>query len=66
MDFGTVPEPIVRREVAGEPLRQGGGIECFDTTQALEINRARLAHLAALGLPLAGQRVLEVGAGVVT
>jgi SAM-dependent methyltransferase len=64
MDSGSVPEPIARRDVAAEPIPEGGGIECFDTAEALEINRARLAHLAALELPLAGRRVLEVGAGV--
>ena len=57
-------EPITRRVVAAEPIPQGGGIECFDTAPALQINEARLAHLAALGLPLDARRVLEVGAGV--
>ena len=47
-----------------EPIPPGGGVECFDTPDALTINRARLMHLASLGLPLEGRRVLEVGAGV--
>jgi SAM-dependent methyltransferase len=55
---------LARRDVDAEPIPQGGGIECFDTPAALEINRARLEHLASLGLPLEGRRVLEVGAGV--
>jgi SAM-dependent methyltransferase len=47
-----------------EPIPAGGGVECFDTPDALTLNRARLTHLASLGLPLEGRRVLEVGAGV--
>jgi SAM-dependent methyltransferase len=47
-----------------EAIPAGGGVECFDTPDALTINRARLTHLASLGLPLEGRRVLEVGAGV--
>jgi SAM-dependent methyltransferase len=35
----------------------------FERPAALEINHARLAHLASLGLPLDGTCVLEVGAG---
>jgi len=42
----------------------GGGVETFDTPEAREINRARMEHLDSLGLPLAGKRVLDVGAGV--
>jgi SAM-dependent methyltransferase len=59
-----MPELVARRDVLAEPIPSGGGVECFDTELALAINRARLGHLAALGLPLDGQRVLEVGAGV--
>jgi SAM-dependent methyltransferase len=36
----------------------------FDTDAAQAINQARLEHLATLELPIAGRRVLEVGAGV--
>lgn len=36
----------------------------FDKPGATVINLARLHHLATLNLPLAGKRVLEVGAGV--
>jgi 2-polyprenyl-3-methyl-5-hydroxy-6-metoxy-1,4-benzoquinol methylase len=42
----------------------GGGVENFDTPAALELNRARLTHLASLDLPLQGKRVLDVGCGV--
>jgi SAM-dependent methyltransferase len=42
----------------------GGGVENFDTPGALELNRARLTHLASLDLPLQGKRVLDVGCGV--
>jgi SAM-dependent methyltransferase len=53
-----------RRDVAAESRPEGGGVESFDTDAALEINEARLAHLASLNLPIDGRRVLEVGAGV--
>jgi SAM-dependent methyltransferase len=55
---------VSRRAPATEPRPDGGGIECFDTEAAQRINRARLDHLASLGLPLVGRSVLEVGAGV--
>lgn len=38
--------------------------EIFDRPEAIEINHARMSHLAALGLPLEGKRVLDVGCGV--
>jgi SAM-dependent methyltransferase len=55
---------IRRRRVKGEERPKGGGVESFDTDAAVELNQARLAHLASLDLPLAGRSVLEVGAGV--
>jgi SAM-dependent methyltransferase len=55
---------IKRRELATEPRPADGGVECFDTAEALDLNAARLAHLASLGLPIEGCTVLEVGAGV--
>jgi 2-polyprenyl-3-methyl-5-hydroxy-6-metoxy-1,4-benzoquinol methylase len=55
---------IGRRGIAAEFLPEGGGVESFDTDAALELNEARLAHLASLDLPLDGRTVLEVGAGV--
>jgi SAM-dependent methyltransferase len=53
-----------RREMSSEARPEGGGVESFDTEAALQINDARLRHLASLDLPLNGRRVLEVGAGV--
>jgi SAM-dependent methyltransferase len=44
--------------------RPGDGVECFDTPEALELNRARIDHLRSLKLPLRGKRVLDVGCGV--
>jgi|SRR5215210_658177 len=55
---------IPRRAIASERRPDGGGVESFDTEAALEINAARLAHLASLNLALAGRSVLELGAGV--
>jgi FkbM family methyltransferase len=53
--------------ISGAPaeLPNGGrGAMVFDATDALEINRARLDHLALLDLPLSGRSVLDVGCGV--
>ena len=36
----------------------------FETADALHINRARMDHLASLGLPIDGRSVIEVGAGI--
>jgi SAM-dependent methyltransferase len=38
-------------------------ISGFDTQHYQSHNAARLAHLASLGLPLSGRKVIEVGAG---
>jgi hypothetical protein len=38
--------------------------DVFLTPEALHINRARLDHLASLGLDLQSKRGLEVGAGI--
>src|SRR6187431_2183710 len=57
-------ELIKRREIAAEPRPEGGGVESFDTDAALDLNAARLAHLASLDLPIDGRTVLEIGAGV--
>lgn len=46
-------------ENGGEPLE--GSV--FDSAAALEINEARLRHLASLGLELNGRRVLDAGSG---
>ena len=64
---GTVDavQPLLaRRNVAAETRPEGGGVECFDTPEAAAINRARLDHLASLGLAVNGRSALEVGAGV--
>ncbi len=62
--FSEMGRVTVRGDVAAEPRPEGGGVECFDTHAALEINHARLVHLASLDLPIDGRTVLEVGAGV--
>jgi SAM-dependent methyltransferase len=54
---------VVSRDVAAEERPRDGGVESFDTEGARAINEARLAHLASLGLPLEGRRVLDVGGG---
>src|SRR5581483_6743421 len=38
--------------------------DVFDSPEALAINEARMSHVSALGVPLAGKRVLDVGCGV--
>jgi 2-polyprenyl-3-methyl-5-hydroxy-6-metoxy-1,4-benzoquinol methylase len=55
---------VRHRDVAVERKPVDGGEETFETPEAHAINRARLEHLASLELPLAGRRVLDVGAGV--
>jgi SAM-dependent methyltransferase len=55
---------IARRGIDAERRPEGGGVESFDTDAALDLNEARLAHLASLDLPLDNRIVLEVGAGV--
>lgn len=61
------PTPASAAPIAGIPdvLPQGpGGIFVFESDAAERINRARMGHLATLGLPLDGRRVLDVGAGI--
>jgi FkbM family methyltransferase len=57
-----VPYPIAG--IPEELPAGGGGLGVFDEANALAINRARLAHLESLGLPLSGKSVLDVGCGV--
>ncbi len=64
LPFSEMPDQIARREIAAEPRPPDGGTETFDTEAALDLNEARLAHLASLDLPLDNRTVLEVGAGV--
>ncbi len=63
-ESAAAPIVIEARDVPDEGSALGGGIETFDTPEAAAINRARLAHLDSLGLPVAGKRVLDVGCGV--
>ncbi|HMK23990.1 MAG TPA: class I SAM-dependent methyltransferase [Terriglobales bacterium] len=62
----AAPYPVrVRPRVyAQERVRKRGGAEVFDAPNAVAINEARMAHLGSLGLPLAGKRVLDLGAGI--
>jgi SAM-dependent methyltransferase len=60
----SYPVSVKHRDIRAEPSSPEGGVECFETPAALEINRARLAHLQSLGLALDGKRVLDVGCGV--
>jgi hypothetical protein len=54
---------VAARYVENEPPPAGGGLEGFETPEAHRINRARLEHLASLGLSLEGRSVLDVGSG---
>lgn len=58
------PAQVRRRAVKSEGIRHGGGLEVFDSPEALAINEARMSHLESLALPLAGKRVLDAGCGV--
>jgi len=58
------PVRIQPRAYQRESVRKRGGVEVFYSPDALAINQARMAHLESLGLPLAGKRVLDVGAGI--
>ena len=42
----------------------GGGASVFDSDDAVKINRARMAHIDSLQLPLGGKSVLDVGCGI--
>jgi SAM-dependent methyltransferase len=55
--------PVSHRSIAAEMLPEGGDEQSFETEAARQINRARLQHLASLGLPLDGRTVLDVGGG---
>lgn len=55
------PVDVVARDVSAEAVPEGGDVASFDTPEASAINRARLDHLASLGLPLEGRPVLDVG-----
>ena len=63
-ESAAAPMTVEPPNVAAEIPSPGGGIDHFDTPEAAAINRARLAHLDSLGLPVAGKRFLDVGCGV--
>lgn len=58
------PVQVQRRSYEDERVRKRGGLQVFDTPEALALNEARMTHLESLGLDLAGKRLLDVGAGV--
>src|SRR5438105_3082377 len=58
------PVSVKHRDIQAEASPHESGVECFETPAALELNRARLAHLQSLDLALDGKRVLDVGCGV--
>ena len=58
------PVQTQARRLAEESRPPGSGVETFDTDDALAINAARLRWLETSALPVAGARVLDVGAGV--
>jgi SAM-dependent methyltransferase len=61
---GLRPFGLIQKTSCKLPITTSPGFEMFDSEDALLINRARQDHLASLGLDLARQSVLEVGAGV--
>jgi SAM-dependent methyltransferase len=58
------PAQVRRRIFRAERVRKRGGVDVFDTPEALALNEARMSHVESLRLNLAGKRVLDVGAGV--
>jgi 2-polyprenyl-3-methyl-5-hydroxy-6-metoxy-1,4-benzoquinol methylase len=58
------PVHIAPRSVAAESVPADGGTIVFDDDAASAINVARMNFVTSLGLPLAGKRVLDIGAGV--
>ena len=58
------PVSVQSRDVKAESIPPGGGVECFDVQEAIELNRARLDHLASLELLPTRERILDVGCGV--
>jgi 2-polyprenyl-3-methyl-5-hydroxy-6-metoxy-1,4-benzoquinol methylase len=55
---------VTARDYAAEPSPGADDAKLFEDELAQGINRARLAHLASLDLPVNGKRVLDVGCGV--
>jgi len=57
------PSTIRSRPRYGTDVPPGGDATDFDKPDATALNRARLDHLATLGLSLEGRAVLDVGSG---
>lgn len=57
------PGRVRTRAIETEQRPDVGDERSFDTAAAGRINAARLAHVAALGLPIDGRTVLDVGGG---
>lgn len=58
------PVSVQGRQMVTDKTQLGDGLETFDQPEAVEINHARMTHLASLGLPIDGKKVLDVGSGV--
>jgi FkbM family methyltransferase len=58
------PVDVEPRDITTEDIPAGGDYRVFDEAEAVRINRARIQMIGAVGLPLAGARVLDVGCGV--
>jgi SAM-dependent methyltransferase len=54
---------VRRRDLASEPVPEGGDLRVFDVDAALRINEARSAAIASLGLDFGNKSVLDVGSG---
>jgi len=63
-DVLPYPVQVQRRRYRSDDVRKRGGVQVFDTPEALALNAARMAHLESLDLPLTGKRVLDLGCGV--
>jgi SAM-dependent methyltransferase len=61
---GVRLKPFPARRLGSATSAEPSPLDVFVTADALAINRARLRHLATLGLELSGKAVLEVGAGI--
>jgi sulfatase maturation enzyme AslB (radical SAM superfamily)/SAM-dependent methyltransferase len=62
--LGLRPFGLLRKATVAVPPIEDPAFSVFDSEVAVGINRARLDHLASLGLDLTNRTVLEVGAGV--
>jgi hypothetical protein len=62
--LGTVLRRVGNKLESIEQRSAGQSSAVFETADAVHINRARMDHLASLGLNIKGGRVIEVGAGI--